>query len=270
MCLIQRSTRFYYRGYQYDWETELYYLQSRYYVPQWGRFLNADIFIDTGMGVFGTNMYAYCNNDPVNLIDPDGLWGRADHENWTNSFLSGIVHNDYRTDIGNYNQKTDLNFPAWVLPYQHIHFDRSGSLNAEDTRGIYATSKLDVAISKWKESYTSNAIPKNIGYALHAMQDVQAHGNIGLYDRIADHAIRPDLTTDPNKKTWGNADNPLYRWVSGTSTPMYKLEEDPGVTASNFKTKGRRYAYTNIITIFTLAYFEEGIANHQPRRFFIY
>ena len=68
-----------YRGYVYDTETELYYLQSRYYNPSWGRFINAD---DPGyMGVDGTmvsyNLFAYCGNNPVMGFDPSGTfdWG---------------------------------------------------------------------------------------------------------------------------------------------------------------------------------------------------
>ena len=61
-----------YRGYIYDNETGLYYLQSRYYDPVTGRFINADIYCDTMSSIFGTNMFAYCNNNPVNRIDPDG------------------------------------------------------------------------------------------------------------------------------------------------------------------------------------------------------
>ena len=48
-----------YRGYVYDEETELYYLQSRYYDPAIGRFLNADAFVSTGQGLLGNNMFAY-------------------------------------------------------------------------------------------------------------------------------------------------------------------------------------------------------------------
>lgn len=60
-----------YRGYYYDTDTGLYYLQSRYYNPQVGRFLNADNQLSTG-GMTGINLFAYCGNSPVNRIDPSG------------------------------------------------------------------------------------------------------------------------------------------------------------------------------------------------------
>ena len=61
-----------YRGYYYDAETKLYYLQSRYYDPQLKRFLNADGLASTGQGILGANMFAYCGNEPVNGADPSG------------------------------------------------------------------------------------------------------------------------------------------------------------------------------------------------------
>ena len=61
-----------YRGYYYDTETGFYYLQSRYYDPEICRFINADSYASTGDGFTGFNMFAYCNNNPVNRIDPDG------------------------------------------------------------------------------------------------------------------------------------------------------------------------------------------------------
>ena len=61
-----------YRGYYYDTETELYYLQSRYYNAQIGRFLNADGYLTTGQGVLSYNMFAYCGNNPVMYSDPSG------------------------------------------------------------------------------------------------------------------------------------------------------------------------------------------------------
>jgi RHS repeat-associated protein len=61
-----------YRGYRYDSETGLYYLQSRYYDAGMGRFVNADVYVDTGNSVLSTNMFAYCENNPVNMSDPNG------------------------------------------------------------------------------------------------------------------------------------------------------------------------------------------------------
>lgn len=61
-----------YRGYVYDRETSLYYLQSRYYNPTWGRFINADSKLSTGQGLLGNNMFAYCLNNPVTYCDTEG------------------------------------------------------------------------------------------------------------------------------------------------------------------------------------------------------
>ena len=61
-----------YRGYRYDVETGLYYLNSRYYDPETGRFINADGFVSTGQGILGSNMFAYCENNPVNESDSSG------------------------------------------------------------------------------------------------------------------------------------------------------------------------------------------------------
>ena len=68
---------FRYRGYYYDTETSLYYLQSRYYDPEVGRFINADAFTSTDIsGALSTNMFAYCENNPVMRHDPNGEWAQ--------------------------------------------------------------------------------------------------------------------------------------------------------------------------------------------------
>ena len=61
-----------YRGYVYDTETGFYYVSSRYYDPEIGRWINADSQLNTSLGVLGCNMFAYCLNNPVNKVDYGG------------------------------------------------------------------------------------------------------------------------------------------------------------------------------------------------------
>ena len=62
-----------YRSYYYDTESGLYYLNARYYNPEWRRFISPDStkYLDPE-SVNGLNLYCYCNNDPVNYADPSG------------------------------------------------------------------------------------------------------------------------------------------------------------------------------------------------------
>ena len=65
-----------YRGYYYDEETGFYYLQSRYYDPAIGRFINADDVSMLGAdgSMLSYNLFAYCENNPVMGCDPTGYW----------------------------------------------------------------------------------------------------------------------------------------------------------------------------------------------------
>ena len=66
---------FRYRGYYYDTESGLYYLNSRYYDPVTGRFINADdtnfLIIDQGT-LIQYNLFSYCHNNPTNMTDING------------------------------------------------------------------------------------------------------------------------------------------------------------------------------------------------------
>ena len=69
---LGKANPFRYRGYYYDEESGFYYLNSRYYYPEIGRFINADGYVQTGQGILDKNMFAYCLNNPVNYVDPSG------------------------------------------------------------------------------------------------------------------------------------------------------------------------------------------------------
>ena len=84
---------FRYRGYVYDYETGLYYLQSRYYDPTTGRFISADVMLSTGQGVLGHNCYAYCLDNPVMMTDIRGYApDNDDDKNDDDNKHSGLIY----------------------------------------------------------------------------------------------------------------------------------------------------------------------------------
>lgn len=69
---VANANPFRYRSYYFDTELFWYYLNSRYYTPEIGRFLNSDGLLGKTGDILSTNMYAYCANNPVNRTDPSG------------------------------------------------------------------------------------------------------------------------------------------------------------------------------------------------------
>ena len=82
---------FRYRGYYYDEESGLYYLNSRYYDPETCRVINADGLI-YAKEALPTNLYKYCDNNPINNIDLDGYWTFGFNANINALFGIGISY----------------------------------------------------------------------------------------------------------------------------------------------------------------------------------
>ena len=83
---LGKNNPFRYRGYVYDEETGFYYLQSRHYNPEVGRFISSDVLLSTGQGVLGHNAYAYCGNNPVNMSDETGMW-----PSWAKKIVAAVA-----------------------------------------------------------------------------------------------------------------------------------------------------------------------------------
>ncbi len=97
---LGKANPFRYRGYVYDEETGLYYLRSRYYNPEWGRFLNADALINIYSLLFGLNVYVYCDNNPVCNRDEDG------QITWQGEIHKAVQEEIMRTHPGMFRMET--------------------------------------------------------------------------------------------------------------------------------------------------------------------
>lgn len=90
---LKELNPFRYRGYVYDEESSLYYLQSRYYDPFTGRFINADDtdYIGLTESVLSSNIFIYCKNNSINNIDPTGYWSITITRGMVAGFINLII-----------------------------------------------------------------------------------------------------------------------------------------------------------------------------------
>ena len=93
---IGSQNPFRYRGYYYDRETGFYYLQSRYYDPEVGRFINADGIVGEALRWY--NLYAYCKNNPIMLVDSNGY--SSIHITGSGRIPVGPQHSTVKTQVG--------------------------------------------------------------------------------------------------------------------------------------------------------------------------
>jgi hypothetical protein len=120
----------------------LYYLQSRYYNPEWGRFINADSIDNSEVGtLLSHNLYAYCLNNPVNMEDPDGdiAW-------WIAAAATGAAIDSvfylWNTRNGGFSW-SGLGKAALVGAVSGIAFEGAGKIIASATKAVASTRVVE-------------------------------------------------------------------------------------------------------------------------------
>ena len=172
---------FRYRGYYYDDESGLYYIQSRYYNPVWGRFMNLDgIIFDDGF-YRNLNLYHYCKNNPVGNVDIAGNWvmsvGISANVTALFGFMgSGAIVWDDNGNLG-------------------IQITRAGLPMLEMTEGTSYFGFLDAGVGATASIIpTADTIFDLEGYSI----QIGGSGGIGLFYLGGDViSLGGDLDTDP-------------------------------------------------------------------------
>jgi RHS repeat-associated protein len=119
-----------YRGYVYDDETGLYYLQSRYYDPQTGRFINADdtAYIGATGTVLSTNLFTYCENNTIYYCDSNGNFSFKIGIRWIVRLLSCNEFSLTVTNSNNKNIKKLFNIAGFYRDKKGVYHARQDCL----------------------------------------------------------------------------------------------------------------------------------------------
>ena len=117
MAMIIAATNVAYRSYFYDFDTELYYLRSRYYDPEIGRFINADdtAYLGADKSPLSFNLFAYCFNNPIFISDHYVCWSK----------IITITVNFYR--LNTLHEHCDISYNGETVSYGTTYGDGTAS-----------------------------------------------------------------------------------------------------------------------------------------------
>ena len=190
---------FTYRGYYYDTETGLYYVSSRYYDPEIGRWINADNRISgVGGSILGYNMFAYCMNNPVNMSDPTGSWPK-----WIET-AANWVNNNIIQPVASFIEKS-IDYPT--PPSKEDHYNRNQN-------NIQFPEEYDETFFKdWDDSVSANCHQ----FSAPNRDNVKYVSPDGKYEAIYD--VKNKLVTDPR-------DVGTYNFISPNENPFGHFIKD--------------------------------------------
>ena len=181
-AMIMAATNVGYRGYFYDFETGLYYLRSRYYDPETGRFINADDtdYLGYTCTSLGMNLFSYCENNPVNTLDYHGfqprvtawitkLAKRTPAYKWFRKITQDNTHSKFFNTFDFYMDKEGIyhtNFDCWQAYFGYVDlydwiFDIATDM--ENKKYEFRYLNQNYIIWAWKGDYLNLGAGAEVG-----------------------------------------------------------------------------------------------------------
>ena len=223
---------FRYRGYYFDSDTGLYYLQNRYYDPKACRFVNGEAITDGGAGILGNNIFIYAANNSINNSDSTGQWIIKDAIKWVAKNIVKPVVKTIQKALSKVNltYSTGVNISGSPSAFSFnlqggISIDTKGNvaLQGSFSGGVTAGSP-SISITSYRTITNAPNIKKLTG------PGYQIGGSVGVpvssVSLVAggDFNIIPD--TELNKTYYGITTN------VGLGTPGYEFHVEWGETAT--------------------------------------
>ena len=220
-----------YRGYYYDSETGLYYLNSRYYDPETGRYINADGYVSTGQGILGNNMFAYCGNNPTSRSDPNGnLWRgvaigaavglSAIHKgNAFTDFLSSVFGAG-ATVVQQVKQETELSPPG-------VNLLVTVKAGTKESKTVYSKGNSTKPVSVYAKGRSDNWLLSSAGLKIN-ISDFTLDISLGLDNIGISGSIRKEnatnsfgLSADLSQLKVGFEGSTTVKWDENTDVTTY-------------------------------------------------
>ncbi len=200
LALINPST---YNGYLFDYETGLYFSKDRIYSPSWGRYLNPveySSLLENTNTTLSANLYVFCNNNPVNTIEPYTMWSN-------NNFNFEWKANGFEVDT----LKAFLSRPFCMIFANQIIM-ANGTYSFNDGFNFCGVNNLDIA-----QNLFAHGVGKHAYSAVNKVNAVWGDGWIyNTYKNNKFFVTSDDKNADKYEKIWyAVSEIKMYAWSLG-------------------------------------------------------